>query len=506
MNTPRFPRRPLHLAILALTACTAPAALPDRFAAPVPARPLADCTTPVPSSGLRWELELEDPAGTAEGVAWDASGDTYVTGALSGTGTDLDPLASRATPAVNLGGSDVFLARYDGSGRLRWSRILGGSGDDIGRSVAVCPDGSVVVAGSFESSAVFGALLWVPLGLASNGGADGFVARYDPDGNLLWVRGIGGPGDDSALDVAVGADGAVYVGGHFSGTARIGTADGTPRLVSRGSYDAFLVRFEADGRLGWARQVGGTSTDVGLGVAVAGDQVLLCGYSRSTVAWAGSLSFGNRGGADAFTAAFRALDGTELQAASYGGEQDDVAYDVGAAPDGGAYVAGVYRGTATFGSRVCRSGGAARGLSSPEAFALRLDPSSNPTWVASTRQSGSGTDSSGLAEAFGVAVSASGCHVYLCGRFVGSVDFDPGTGEAWRHEGVNGYCPVDRGFVWALDRDGHLEWTEVLGGDGVCSANAVAVRGSSRLAVAGMSDTLDSCESTGRAHLFLRSR
>ena len=75
------------------------------------------------------------------------------------------------------------------------------------------------------------------------------VARL-PAQDLIWVRTMGGTGDDEALDIAVDASGNVYTIGHFGDLSIGGTADfdpgpGTLNLTSEGSTDIFVSKLDS---------------------------------------------------------------------------------------------------------------------------------------------------------------------------------------------------------------------------------------------------------------------
>jgi hypothetical protein len=96
--------------------------------------------------------------------------------------------------------------------------------------------------------------------------------------DFWWLRRTGNTGDDQALAVAVDATNhAVYVAGLFTGTN-----PGLSNLVSSGSADVFLARYDTSGNLIWARRAGGTSADAAQAVAVDRvGNVLVAGYFYS---------------------------------------------------------------------------------------------------------------------------------------------------------------------------------------------------------------------------------
>ena len=135
----------------------------------------------------------------------------------------------------------------------------GGEGSDVAESVASGADGSSYVVGITDSFTVD------PFGTPS---PKIFVVKFAPDGSLTWqriwngttIRGLGRP------DVAVSADGSVYVTG----------------ITAENGNDAVLLKFDANGSLVWERAWGGAESDEGLAVATASDgSVYIAGTATS---------------------------------------------------------------------------------------------------------------------------------------------------------------------------------------------------------------------------------
>ena len=135
----------------------------------------------------------------------------------------------------------------------------GGAGSDVAEGVASAADGSSYVVGITDSFTTdqFG-----------NPSPKIFVVKFAPDGSLSWqriwngttIRGLGRP------DVAVSADGSVYVTG----------------ITADNQNDAVLLKFDANGTLLWERAWGGAASDEGLAVATALDgSVYIAGTATS---------------------------------------------------------------------------------------------------------------------------------------------------------------------------------------------------------------------------------
>jgi hypothetical protein len=239
-----------------------------------------------------------------DGTAFFAAG--FTAGALGGTHAGL---------------KDAFVAKYSGTGALMWVRQLGTSADDLAHGVAADASGNVYVAG------VTGGALQ---GNASAGAQDVFLAKYDANGALLWMRQWGSPGDDVAQDVEVDGTGAIGMSG---------TTTGALASTHLGGQDAFVARWTSAGVRSWARQLGTAADDTGYGVAADTNGTLyLAGAS------AGALATGYAGGHDAYLARY-SPDGVREWVRMLGSPSDEVALGAAMRGGSGVYVVGGTMGT-----------------------------------------------------------------------------------------------------------------------------------------------------------------
>lgn len=112
---------------------------------------------------------------------------------------------------------------------------------------------------------------------------DIFVAKYSPVGALVWSRRFGGPGNDTANIIKVGAKGTVYIAGQFEKTADFSFGGVGPVLTSNGNLDAFVARLDKHGNVVWAGNIGGDRDDFITALAVMpGGDVAIAGTIRVT--------------------------------------------------------------------------------------------------------------------------------------------------------------------------------------------------------------------------------
>jgi|GEM_PF-672490 len=160
---------------------------------------------------------------------------------------------------------------------LLWSTYYGGASLDHGGTVVTGPDGSVYLAGHTQSASGISAAGHLT---TASGGTDAFLVKFSPDGARAWATYYGGTNREEARGLAVDAAGNVYLAGTTWSQDNI--AAGGHQPASGGTFDAFLVKFDAGGRRQWATFYGGDYGDAGNAVSTdAGGNVYLAGETFS---------------------------------------------------------------------------------------------------------------------------------------------------------------------------------------------------------------------------------
>jgi uncharacterized protein (TIGR03437 family) len=283
------------------------------------------------------------------GIAVDAAGSAYVTGAT--TSADF-PLA-QAFQRVFAGGglpipSDAFVLKLNPAGTaLVYSTYLGGSGLDVAKAIALDSSGAAYIAGftSSRNLPVKSAFQVVnrggqPLDL------DAFAAKLNPAGTeLVYLTYAGGTLGDVATSLAVDSAGNAYLTGKtYSPDFPVMNA---LQADKRNSVDAFVLKLNAAGSaLAYSTFLGGGSYDVGLGIAVdaagAAHVTGVTGSSDFPLGNAVQSRFGTPDGlgADAFLTKLTPAGNALAYSTFLGGRGTDVATAVAVGADGSAYVAG----------------------------------------------------------------------------------------------------------------------------------------------------------------------
>jgi hypothetical protein len=213
-----------------------------------------------------WSKDAGDAgAQSAAGVAVDGAGNVLVTGYYQGA-MDLGGCS-----LANAGGTGLFIAKLDPSGKCLWSKSAGDTGSQSGAGVAVDGAGNVVVTGNYSGAFNLGGTC---VSLSNTGKSGMVVVKLDPSGKCLWSKDVGNASEQYGYGVAVDSAGNVLVTGTFYGSIDFG--DGSHASV--GDSDFYLVKLDADGKHVWTHYGGGPYGDSGNGVAVdSADDVLVTG-------------------------------------------------------------------------------------------------------------------------------------------------------------------------------------------------------------------------------------
>ncbi|MFH2095108.1 MAG: HYR domain-containing protein, partial [Bacteroidota bacterium] len=127
-------------------------------------------------------------------------------------------------------------------------------------------------------------------GGTDNGKKDGFVAKYDFNGNIIWSFNVGGIYDDEITGITIDPTGRIYVTGYIQGTASFyGNVAGNPGNTSMiyGGQDIFIASYLPTGALQWFRICGGPSDDQGLDICCNGTQIYATGFFTSNATFSG---------------------------------------------------------------------------------------------------------------------------------------------------------------------------------------------------------------------------
>jgi hypothetical protein len=202
-------------------------------------------------------------------LAVDGEGNVYAVGGTRST--------DFPSPDSHGGDSDIFVVKWSAAGERQWARLIGGAGHDRAYAVQLDPEGNVVIGGRAAFGLPVTPDVFQPAFRGGDpdghyGSQDGFVAKLDPSGELLWASYLGGPDNNPVRDVAVDGTGTItaYVksdGHDLHGALQAAFGDAPP---PSGEPVALVVRIAPTGRtLPWARWIGGARDIYGEGSVVS---------------------------------------------------------------------------------------------------------------------------------------------------------------------------------------------------------------------------------------------
>ena len=291
---------------------------------------------------------------SATTLAFDASGNIIVSGYFSAVAT-FGSDSSKQT-LTSMGGSDSFVAKYQPDGTFVWVRQLGGNGTpENANGLGTDAAGNIFVSGLFVDNLVVGTGSSKTT-LRTFGAADGYLAKFAANGNLVWVKQFGSTTAEVVNGLTVDKSGNVIVTGSAPVGAIFGSGSNAQVLQGSLSSDLFLAKYSNDGNLIWLQSAGGALTDSGYAVATDSDgNVFLAGSTGGGTFGSGAyaqniLSTGFTGNIqtlNGFVAKYSAqgnLVWVRLADRSTSGYLDAIATDAA----GNVYAGGQFQNSATF--------------------------------------------------------------------------------------------------------------------------------------------------------------
>jgi hypothetical protein len=375
---------------------------------------------------------------------------------------------------------------------------------DTPTAIAVDQSGNILKCGGFTGQANFGG---ITLKSSSN---DIYLAKYAPNGTVLWAIRAGGEGDDLAHGIAIDLKGNIFLTGEFGGTIDFGGIN----LTSIGDPDIFIAKFHPDGSIEWAKRAGGPLDDLGSGIEVDNEgNIFLTGvYSHSasfdnitlisngykaflakyqpdgTVEWAINASLSQSTGGislaidnlqniileiihDSEIVIVKYSQDTNIQwTTRIGGTNGSIRQESNIAVDvlGNIYVTGSFNGTIDFnGIRIST-------LRYLAFFIAKYHSDGTIEWVHKVE----GNDN-----CLGLDIAVDSINnIYVCGNFDSTVDFQGIILKSWGISNI---------FVAKYQTNGTFSWVKQAGGNLSDWASGIAVSSDENIYVTGTTDNYD---------------
>lgn len=343
-------------------------------------------------------------------------------------------VTGRAWSQSPLGQANIdgyFLAKYTVT-PTPWERKVANA---VGYDVAVDGNGNVYTTGKFTGTVNFHGT-----NLVSLGGEDIFLAKYDANGTLIWVRSAGSTSNDLGKAISIDATNNVYLTGYIGGnvsTWGIGN--------HAGGKDIFIAKYDANGAFGWASRDGGASDDEATDISAIYGIPTITGYYTGTANFNGT-NYTSSGGKDVLIAQYNNL-GVLQRVITSGGTGDDVANGLNS--DG--FVTGYFSDILTFPTMpsgtvsVSSAGG-------KDMFLAHIMEFSGSLKARILVRGGGTKDDEGVKVVLTGGTNSHQTVVAVAGNFSGNADFD----------GPHLVSNTNSGFVAAFSYHGHYLWGKAL--------------------------------------------
>lgn len=171
------------------------------------------------------------------------------------------------------------------------------SGQEDSYSIAIDSVNKVIYScGYIDQNGAFPGLLSSEMNYGGgNGSSDGYLAKYDFNGNLIWVVNMGSTGNDEVRAVSLGIDGNVYLTGFGQQSGLWFKSIGTPNYTlasNSNNSDVFIASYTSNGSVRWVRRGGGIGNDYAQTITTTKNSVVVMGTYKDAATF-GSFSTTN---------------------------------------------------------------------------------------------------------------------------------------------------------------------------------------------------------------------
>ncbi len=302
----------------------------------------------------------------------------------------------------------------------QWAKNASSSGDELAWDVAYDGfSGNTYVGGYFDGnlSAVYGASF-----NASYGANDGFIAKYDPNGNVVWAIKIGGSNDEEVKSIATDNLGDVYVTGYFKSVCDFDPSGATFNLTPNGgagNQDGFLAKYSSTGAFLWAIKFGDSGDEDAWRLYADANGIYLTGsYNGYATFYSTNATTKSTTASNQLTEFFGAKynsSGVVQWVISGASNKEDNGYDI-VADAANVYFTGIYShdmdiydASGTFVSQMLQAGS-----NKPNVFIIAMTQAGAYAW--STNVSSSDDD-------YGYGIAQDAGNLYITGSIKATADF-----------------------------------------------------------------------------------
>jgi hypothetical protein len=204
---------------------------------------------------LLWSTYLGENISAYSG-SYDLSGNIYISGVAFNVLNGINSNGGWLNSYVG-GVWESFLLKMDANGSFLWTSYFGSLGDDYASDCLTDLNGNIYLVGSTTSTTGISTSGSWQSSMAG-GNSDGFLAKINSSGGVLWATYFGGEGEDGLYKGTLGSDGYIYVGGGTNSTTGIATPGAWQTNYGGGNLaNAMIAQFDDQGILHHATYYGG---------------------------------------------------------------------------------------------------------------------------------------------------------------------------------------------------------------------------------------------------------
>jgi uncharacterized protein (DUF2249 family)/phosphoribosyl-AMP cyclohydrolase len=312
--------------------------------------------------------------------------------------------------------------------------------------------GNIVVAGYFGGIVDFDPSPSNAYLSSSINGNSVFLAKYDLNGNFIWVKGLIGNAIAQASSVKTDSNGDCYLTGGFQGTVDFDASAATFNLSSNGSYDFFIAKYSSSGGFIWAEGFGGVNLERAYALSLdANNNILVTGVFRSTVDFDFSLNTYTISAltstSDIFIAKY-SNSGNFLWAKGIQSDDSKIVASLACDTNNNIFITGNFQDTCNFDPTSLNAKIISNGLD--DIFLAKYDSLGNFLWVKGI--GGSQIDA-------GTTIDIISGNLYLGGSFRDIVDFDPSLSTYT----LSSFNSGQDFFISLYDLNGNFSWAKGIG-------------------------------------------
>ena len=254
---------------------------------------------------------------------------------------------------------DFWVLKYDASHKLIWNKTFGGSNDDRGADIIETLDGGFALLGYSRSS---------DNDVTLNAGSQDFwILKLSKSGDINWQKTFGFSGADYGTTLLQTNDNGYLITGVLDVTSSGGQGNSKSAKTQHAGGDIWAIKLGITGKLEWSKYYGGSFTDSPLGVVKTQDNgYIIAGSSDSN-----DVDIKNNKGTYDFWILKISSDGTLIWEKSFGGSEIDEARAISATNDGNFIVVGDTRSSD---KDIAKNNGAA------DVWILKISPKGNLIW------------------------------------------------------------------------------------------------------------------------------